>query len=75
MTMGSDWSNDDATPEEHEALEVILEAARRANWDAVHGPAYLRSGRYFAQGTPTIAGDAGEQSSVLGSTKQRERGA
>lgn len=27
--------------------EVLLEAARRANWDAMHGPAHLRSGRFF----------------------------
>lgn len=27
--------------------ELLLEAARRANWEATHGPAYLRSGRFF----------------------------
>ncbi len=27
-------------------LEVALEAARRATWDALHGPKHLRSGRY-----------------------------
>jgi hypothetical protein len=27
-------------------LEVLLEAARRANWDALHGPQHLRSGRF-----------------------------
>jgi hypothetical protein len=27
-------------------LDVLLEAARRANWDAQHGPAHLRSGRF-----------------------------
>jgi len=32
-----------------------------ANWDALHGPKYLRSGRYFAQGTPVIADDAAQQ--------------
>jgi hypothetical protein len=26
--------------------EVLLEAARRANWDALHGPKHLRAGRY-----------------------------
>ena len=30
-----------------EDLELVLEAARRANWDAQHGPAHLRSGRFF----------------------------
>lgn len=27
-------------------LEALLEAARRANWDALRGPMHLRSGRY-----------------------------
>jgi hypothetical protein len=27
-------------------LEIMLEAARRATWDALHGPRYLRSGRF-----------------------------
>lgn len=27
-------------------LEVMLEAARRATWDALHGPLHLRSGRF-----------------------------
>jgi hypothetical protein len=58
MTMDSDLSNTDESPEEREALELILEAARRANWEALHGPAYLRSGRYFEKGTPAIAGAA-----------------
>jgi len=30
-----------------EDLDLVLEAARRANWDAQHGPAHLRSGRFF----------------------------
>lgn len=30
-----------------EDLELVLEAARRANWDAQHGPVHLRSGRFF----------------------------
>lgn len=55
MTMDSD---SDETPEERETLELILEAARRANWDALHGPDHLRSGRYFDKGTPNIAGAA-----------------
>ena len=63
MTMASNFSNGDTTPEEREALELVLEAARRANWDALHGPAYLRSGRYFVGGTPTV-GDAAAQQGV-----------
>ncbi len=27
-------------------LEIMLEAARRATWDALHGPKHLRSGRF-----------------------------
>lgn len=59
MTMASNSSNGDKTHEEREALELVLEAARRANWDALHGPVYLRSGRYFVGGTPTV-GDAAQ---------------
>lgn len=28
-------------------LQALLEAARRANWDAMHGPRHLRTGRFF----------------------------
>ena len=27
-------------------LEILLEAARRATWDALHGPRHLRAGRF-----------------------------
>lgn len=27
-------------------LEALLEAARRANWDALRGPKHLRTGRF-----------------------------
>ena len=44
-------------------LEVVLEAARRANWDALHGPRHLRSGRFRpgSHGHPENAGRAGQQ--------------
>lgn len=32
---------------EDEEMDLLLEAARRANWEAMHGPAHLRSGRFF----------------------------
>jgi hypothetical protein len=32
---------------EFDELELLLEAARRATWDAKHGPIHLRSGRFF----------------------------
>jgi hypothetical protein len=28
-------------------VELLQEAARRANWDAQHGPQHLRTGRFF----------------------------
>jgi hypothetical protein len=31
-------------------LEILLEAARRANWDALHGPVHLRTGRFQPNG-------------------------
>ena len=27
-------------------IEALLEVARRVNWDALHGPPYLRAGRF-----------------------------
>ena len=34
-------------------MAVLLEVARRANWDALHGPLHLRSGRFsFIDGPP-----------------------
>jgi hypothetical protein len=52
-------STDSKDPE----LELLLEAARRANWNALHGPRYMRSGRFHiatadvdtAGGTDTLA--------------------
>lgn len=37
-------------------LEILEEAARRANWDARHGPLHLRTGRFFI--SPALAGHA-----------------
>lgn len=39
-------TTNDTTKAEAQELEILLEAARRANWDALHGPRHLRSGRY-----------------------------
>ena len=36
------------TDNDDRELEILLEAARRATWDALHGPRHLRSGRFFA---------------------------
>jgi putative IMPACT (imprinted ancient) family translation regulator len=42
-------------------LEAMLEAARRANWDAQHGPTHLRTGRYVVAPPRT---DDGQSSSA-----------
>ena len=42
-------------------MAVLLEVARRANWDAMHGPVHLRSGRFtFLDGPPLRPNDAAE---------------
>lgn len=33
-----------------DGLAVLEEAARRASWDALHGPRHLRTGRFFISG-------------------------
>lgn len=33
-------------------LEVLLKAARRATWDALHGPEHLRAGRFRVDDVP-----------------------
>ena len=42
------------TEADEEELEALLEAARRATWDALHGPRHLRSGRFHPE-EPTIS--------------------
>lgn len=46
-TEACDLSTKTGTRADARELEVLLEAARRATWDALHGPAHLRSGRYY----------------------------
>lgn len=45
--MNRDSNSSPPKPRVTEDLELVLEAARRANWDAQHGPEHLRSGRFF----------------------------
>jgi hypothetical protein len=45
--MNRDSNSSQPKPRVTEDLELVLEAARRANWDAQHGPAHLRTGRFF----------------------------
>jgi hypothetical protein len=61
-------------------LEVLLEAARRATWDALHGPAHLRSGRYhpldaLAEVGATTAGGraAAQQAAAADERRARQR--
>lgn len=37
-----------------EKMAVLLEVARRANWDAMHGPVHLRSGRFTLLDGPPL---------------------
>ncbi|MCG8556716.1 MAG: hypothetical protein MJD61_15730 [Proteobacteria bacterium] len=53
-----------------EELELFLEAARRANWDALHGPQHLRSGRF----RPWLDGSPSDATSVQDAGTVRERG-
>jgi hypothetical protein len=39
-------SNNTTSSADELELGIMLEAARRATWDALHGPRYLRSGRF-----------------------------
>lgn len=41
-------------------LELLLEAARRATWDALHGPMHLRSGRFYPLYEAVEEGDPSE---------------
>ena len=59
-------------------LEVLFEAARRATWDALHGPAHLRSGRYHPLdvvaevGATTAGGRAAQQAAAADERRARE---
>lgn len=39
-------------------IEILMEVARRANWDALHGPMHLRSGRFRPELTPPTIGES-----------------
>lgn len=50
-------------------LAVLLEAARRATWDALHGPRHLRSGRF--RPIPGHMGAAQQGVAAGGATRRR----
>ena len=45
---------------DEQELEILLEAARRANWDALNGPRHLRSGRFNPEPEPDPKSDGDE---------------
>jgi hypothetical protein len=49
-------SSNDAALDAPRELQLVLEAARRANWDAKHGPASLRAGRFVSLDLPPEQG-------------------
>lgn len=62
-------------------LEVLLEAARRATWDALHGPTHLRSGRYHPRdaaadvvGGTTAGGRAAAQQAAAADERRARAG-
>lgn len=71
MKTVSESSASTQAPEDDE-LGLLLEAARRATWDATHGPNHLRSGRFFisanlnahAWETPPVRADETSQQDV-----------
>ena len=48
-------------------IKALLEVARRVNWDALHGPPYLRAGRF----RPEAFRDAAQPDAAAGGTSLR----
>jgi hypothetical protein len=65
-----DLSIEKNTPAENE-LEALLEAARRATWDALHGPVHLRSGRFRPGQDPPSAAAANSNGTVSDEAAQQ----
>lgn len=55
-------------PLQVDELALLLEAARRATWDAKHGPKHLRSGRFFI--TASLNAHASDKLASLNAPKQ-----
>jgi hypothetical protein len=60
------------SPDTEHKLEMLREAARRANWDAQQGPRHLRSGRFFVSRTQD-ADASTAQTQVGGDSSPPER--
>jgi len=54
--------------ERERTLELLREVARRANWDAQHGPRHLRTGRFFV--SPAQEAHASERASQKSPTRE-----
>lgn len=56
-------------------LEMLLEAARRASWDALRGPVHLRAGRFHPtsreQARPAAEGATQQGAAVDGASRRR----
>ena len=48
------------TEADEQELEILIEAARRATWDALHGPIHLRSGRFSPRPEDPAVGSGAE---------------
>lgn len=78
MTVDCDLTSTPAKDRRDPDLELLLEAARRANWDALHGPRYLRSGRFRPVADDLHESDGAAQQSPaqqLPAPVERDRGA
>ncbi len=53
-------------------LEALLEAARRATWDALHGPEHLRSGRFHPHIDLSVKIDQTSHEAIVRIAAQRE---
>jgi hypothetical protein len=53
--------------------EIWLEVARRANWDALHGPPHLRSGRFRPEAPADKAAAGGAKEKVEAPNPPRAR--
>jgi hypothetical protein len=59
----------DTTPRK---LELLLEAARRATWDALKGPLHLRTGRFVPlDADPRLPSPAAQQGGAPDGTPPR----
>lgn len=49
---------------DEQELEILLEAARRATWDALHGPTHLKAGYYHPRHAAAASTAAGRRAAA-----------